>query len=110
MEKEHTDVQTLQPLPPDPALRKLDVLVGKWELRGRTLDTAEDNITGWVNFEWLPGRFFLQQTGKLTLWEPRSKAWKSSATIQRLKFSPQMFILIWMERLRNIIGTFKETQ
>jgi hypothetical protein len=65
MEKEHTDVQTLQPLPPDPALRKLDVLVGKWELRGRTLDTAEDNITGWVNFEWLPGGFFLQANGEI---------------------------------------------
>jgi hypothetical protein len=65
LEKEHTDVQTLQPLPPDPALRKLDVLVGKWELSGRTLDTAEDNITGWVNFEWLPGGFFLQANGEI---------------------------------------------
>ncbi len=65
MEKENTDIQTLQPLRPDPALRKLDVLVGKWNLRGRTLDTAEDNITGWVNFEWLPGGFFLQANGEI---------------------------------------------
>lgn len=65
MEKENTSAHILQPLQPDPALRRLDVLVGKWGLRGRTLDTAEDNITGWVNFEWLPGGFFLQATGEI---------------------------------------------
>ena len=65
MEKENMSTETLLQLKPDPALRRLDVFVGKWELRGRTLDTAEDNITGRVNFEWLPGGFFLQATGEI---------------------------------------------
>lgn len=65
MEKENISAHTLQPLRPEPALKRLDVLVGKWDLRGRTLDAAEDNITGWVNFEWLPGGFFLQATGEI---------------------------------------------
>jgi hypothetical protein len=73
MEKENTSVHTLQPLQPDPALRRLDVLAGRWELRGRTLDTAEDDITGWVNFEWLPGGFFLQADGNTLSggWRPQ---------------------------------------
>ena len=66
MEEDKTKVQApLQPVRPDLALRRLEKLVGKWELRGRTLDTDEDNITGWVNFEWLPGRFFLEARGKI---------------------------------------------
>ncbi|HKY53546.1 MAG TPA: DUF1579 family protein [Anaerolineales bacterium] len=66
MEEDKTKVQApLQPAKPDPALRRLDILVGKWELRGRTLDTAEDSITGWVNFEWLPGGFFLEARGEI---------------------------------------------
>jgi hypothetical protein len=39
--------------------------VGTWELTGHTLDSAEDNITGWTAFEWLPGGFFLKVTGWL---------------------------------------------
>src|SRR5262245_1171642 len=66
MEEDKTKVQALlQPVKPDPALRRLDILVGGWDLRGRTLDTAEDNITGWVHFEWLPGGFFLQAVGEI---------------------------------------------
>lgn len=65
MENESKNTETLQQGNPDPTLRRLDVLVGQWELRGRTLDTAEDNITGWVNFEWLPGGFFLKATGEI---------------------------------------------
>jgi Protein of unknown function (DUF1579) len=65
MEKENTTARTLQPLQPDPALNRLDVLVGRWDLIGRTLDTAEDNITGWVDFEWLPGGFFLEARGEI---------------------------------------------
>jgi len=49
----------------DPALRRLDKLVGTWELKGRTLDAKEDNIVGRVTIEWLPGGFFLQQRGEL---------------------------------------------
>lgn len=66
MEEDKTRLQSaLQPEKPEPPLRRLDPLVGKWDLRGRTLDTAEDNITGWVNFEWLPGGFFLEARGEI---------------------------------------------
>jgi hypothetical protein len=50
---------------PDPALLRLDVLVGAWTMTGRTLDSAEDNITGTVTIEWLPGGFFMQQRGEM---------------------------------------------
>jgi hypothetical protein len=50
-----------QPPGPAPALRQLDRFVGTWEMRGRTLDSDVDNVTGRTTFEWLPGGFFLQQ-------------------------------------------------
>ncbi|MDQ3005333.1 MAG: DUF1579 domain-containing protein [Chloroflexota bacterium] len=50
---------------PDPALKRLDVLIGTWDLKGRTLDSDEDNISGWNTFEWLPGGFFLKSTGEI---------------------------------------------
>ena len=52
-----------QQLPkPDPALRRLEALVGTWTLKGRTLDSKDDNFSGRTMFEWLPGGFFLKQT------------------------------------------------
>jgi uncharacterized protein DUF1579 len=51
---------------PDPALKRLDRLAGTWELKGRTLDSNEDNITGRVVIEWLMGGLFLQQRGEMT--------------------------------------------
>ena len=50
---------------PDPALRRLDVLVGAWEMRGRTLDSQEDNFFGRVTIEWLEGGFFLLLRGEI---------------------------------------------
>ena len=52
---------TGQPPGPDPALRRLDRFVGTWDVRGRTLDAEEDNVSGRLAFEWLTGGFFLQQ-------------------------------------------------
>jgi hypothetical protein len=57
--------QTGQSSKPDPALKRLDKLVGTWELTGRTLGSQEDNISGRVTIEWLPGGFFLQQRGEM---------------------------------------------
>jgi hypothetical protein len=48
---------------PDPALRRLDKLVGTWRIAGRTLDSQEDNISGRVTIKWMPGGFFLEQRG-----------------------------------------------
>lgn len=63
-DKIKTKVAEQQPKP-DPALKRLDVLIGTWDLKGRTLDSNEDNITGWNTFEWLPGGFFLKSTGEI---------------------------------------------
>ena len=51
---------------PDPALKRLEKLVGTWKITGRTLDAQEDNISGQVVIEWLPGGFFLQQRGEMS--------------------------------------------
>ncbi len=49
------------PPKPHPALKRLDRLVGTWDMTGRTLNSDTDNVKGRTTFEWLPGGFFLQQ-------------------------------------------------
>lgn len=54
---------------PDPALRKLDFLVGTWELRGTTEEgpTGPPSvIKGTETFEWMEGGFFLVHSWKST--------------------------------------------
>lgn len=46
---------------PDPALRRLDPLVGEWGLTGNLLGSTEETITGRASFRWLDGGFFLVQ-------------------------------------------------
>jgi len=46
---------------PNPALKKLEPLVGKWKLTGHLTGSTEKNITGHATFAWLDGGFFLQQ-------------------------------------------------
>ena len=50
---------------PNPALKNLEMLVGKWKMSGRTLGSKENNITGEVSGEWILDGFFLQLTGWL---------------------------------------------
>lgn len=50
---------------PDPALKRLDFLVGKWGMRGHMVGSDEENIVGEASYEWLPGGFFLRQRVKL---------------------------------------------
>lgn len=50
---------------PSPALRCLERLVGTWDIKGRTLDSKDDDITGRMTCEWLPGEFFLKQSGEI---------------------------------------------
>jgi Protein of unknown function (DUF1579) len=60
------DQRTQQQLPqPDPALRELDFLVGKWSMKGRLVGSDEENIVGGASFDWLPGGFFLRQRVRL---------------------------------------------
>jgi hypothetical protein len=50
---------------PDPALARLNRLVGTWRMKGRPLGSHKDSITGTTVFEWVHGEsgtsFFLQQ-------------------------------------------------
>jgi len=50
---------------PDPALRRLDRLVGTWTLTGHLIGSDEENITGEITFQWLEGGFFLQQDARI---------------------------------------------
>ena len=54
------DTQAQLPTP-DPALRRLDRLVGRWTMEGNLLGSDEKNIKGETTFRWLPGGFFLEQ-------------------------------------------------
>jgi hypothetical protein len=60
---------------PDPALKRLDRLVGRWAMEGSPIDSAEKNIKGETTFRWLPGGFFLEQRGPSTSWVFRSTPW-----------------------------------
>jgi hypothetical protein len=46
---------------PDPALRRLDPLVGDWQMTGNLVGSSEENIIGRAAFRWLEGGFFLVQ-------------------------------------------------
>lgn len=52
---------TPDPPQPDPALRRLDRLVGRWNMEGNLVGSDEKNIRGETTFRWLPGGFFLEQ-------------------------------------------------
>jgi Protein of unknown function (DUF1579) len=55
-----TDAQAQAPTP-DPALRRLDPLVGEWTMTGNLVGSSEENIVGRASFRWLEGGFFLVQ-------------------------------------------------
>jgi hypothetical protein len=50
---------------PDPALKRLDRLVGRWTMEGGPVGSDEKNIKGETEFRWLPGGFFLEQRGHI---------------------------------------------
>lgn len=52
---------------PNPALKRLEPLIGTWTLTGRTLDAGQNDINGRVTIEWLPGGFFMQQRGEIEI-------------------------------------------
>jgi Protein of unknown function (DUF1579) len=59
------DAQAPRPPAPDPALKRLDRLVGTWSMRGHLIGSDEENIVGQATFQWLPGGFFMQQDVEL---------------------------------------------
>jgi Domain of unknown function (DUF4440)/Protein of unknown function (DUF1579) len=46
---------------PDPALKAFDRFIGTWDMKGRTLDSEVENVSGRATYEWLPGGYFVQQ-------------------------------------------------
>ena len=46
---------------PDPALRRLDRLVGTWSMEGHLVGSEEITVHGQTTYRWLPGGFFLEQ-------------------------------------------------
>jgi hypothetical protein len=50
-----------QPPAPDPALRRLEPLVGDWSMTGNLVGSSEENIVGRASFRWLEGGVLLQQ-------------------------------------------------
>jgi len=53
------------PLGPNQALQRLERLVGIWDIKGRTLDSDVDDISGRMTCEWMLGGFFLKQSGEI---------------------------------------------
>ena len=52
-------------LQPDPALRRLDRLVGTWAMEGNLVGSDEQNVRGEMTFRWLPGGFLLEQRARI---------------------------------------------
>ena len=50
---------------PDPALRRLERLVGRWSMEGDLVGSDEKSINGETSFRWLPGGFFLEQRAQI---------------------------------------------
>ncbi len=55
------DAEEMQFPQPDPALKKLNRLVGTWSMQGHLVGSDEKNIEGTTAFRWLPGGFFMEQ-------------------------------------------------
>lgn len=76
---------------PDPALKRLDRLVGTWNMKGHLIGSDKENIIGRTTFQWLEGGFFLRQdveidfagmmkikSRELIGYDPETKAFSSS--------------------------------
>ena len=68
------------PPQPDPALRRLDRLVGRWSMEGNLVGSDEKTIKGETAFSWLPGGFFLEQRLHLELigYDPETDTFPST--------------------------------
>jgi hypothetical protein len=65
MEDTMADLNKTQIPEPDPAFKRLEKLIGRWELKGRTPDSPDNNISGRNNFEWILEGFFLKSEGEI---------------------------------------------
>jgi uncharacterized protein YndB with AHSA1/START domain len=55
-----------RPAPPPAAMRRLDPLVGAWDLTGRTREATGDDITGDTVAAWILGGHYLELRGRMT--------------------------------------------
>lgn len=78
------------PPQPDPALRRLDRLVGTWAMEGNLVGSDEHNIRGQTTFRWLPGGFFLEQRARIDFAGQQIDALEGSATTRRPTPSPRL--------------------
>ena len=62
----------------DPALRRLDRLVGTWTMEGNLVGSDEHNIRGETTFRWLPGGFFLEQRARIDFIGPQTDTFPST--------------------------------
>jgi hypothetical protein len=60
-----SDVTQAQLPTPDPALKRLDRLVGTWSMEGHLIGSDDITVTGQTTFRWRPGGFFLEQHSTL---------------------------------------------
>ena len=58
---------------PDPAMRRLDRLVGRWSMEGNLIGSDETTIRGETSFRWLPGGFFLEQRVQIDFGGPTDR-------------------------------------
>ncbi|MHB1909009.1 MAG: hypothetical protein ACYCQJ_09095 [Nitrososphaerales archaeon] len=61
---------------PNPSLRRLQKLVGTWEMKGRTFDSDRDNVGGRVNVEWFQAISSWYSAGKSRWPNSRSTVWR----------------------------------
>ena len=90
MAKSSNDKQDQGTPQPDPALQRLNRLVGTWRMKGGPPGADKDTITGTTTFKWLPGGFFLVQDMEMDYdgqpiksheiigYDPKTKAFSST--------------------------------
>ena len=94
---------------PNPALKRLERLVDTCTLEGRTLESKNNNISGRVTIDWLPGRVFLQQRGEIEVMGFKVHGLEIVGYDSATNTFPS-YVFSNVGRFRAAtIGTFKET-
>lgn len=60
---------------PHQALKRLEKLIGKWTLTGRSLNAKEDDIKGSASFEWILDGFFILHKGEMQADNFKIQSW-----------------------------------
>jgi pimeloyl-ACP methyl ester carboxylesterase len=98
-----SESQTQQPPTPDPALKLLDRYVGTWDMKGRTLDSDVDNVSGRATFEWLPAE--MRQLVGLVRKDPEGAVDGVVAANQWYPADPDSPMRLWSAPGDGAVGT-----